>query len=813
MMFLFVWGALLIYLKLSKTDLGCASGGGVIDIAELRKIPRDQRPLSKTMAHRAWRLQAVFLLCGLGIPVATMMFLKNGLFQMIDSLQETAETVADVETLTYEGIRIVDTLTNIRNELVEADLSSKLDVKGYCPKLSNSTLLSDLNLERSTEDIDEFLSDMDTFIDGHAINAKDGFHKVLRSTEEFERLMAVVYNMDWMPKMFIVILNVLNGFMMSAAFLSKQNIAFFPFHCMLSYLIVPAFSVVLVLAVASSSAFGVASVMNADFCHGGEETILEIFDHRGIDHQDMLYQTFMYYVDECSTVNPLSVFAPDEQEFLKIFDTVSSVLSLSESYNTTRLSNECGADVAPVIAAVDILADNLGKLSSSVRRVEALTSCFKVRPILDKLFYGSMCTGSVEGLTWMFAALFAIAVLSLIMLSTRASLYNAVVKAPKKEESEREWWEYLEFMAQFYDDTDDWKYQPSPKNKRSGYGDLEQVGSFGTDLTSTDTFEENTGRDDDDSEKISLFIEDNIPVPDRYTPMTHDVQVLKPEVPSSTKKERRRSSKRSRESETKTPDKRHENRVVGEIQFAETTTPDKRHEIRVVEEIQFAETTKDIAQDVLDEELSPKMTLEVLSQNRSRESLKQSKDVVHKSDERGKRRSTKETKSTERTEDMLPVVLEEKRSNYMSQNKTTDTPKRGRKQKASREKHVAATKSRSDQRQEPARKIVFTKGTKQSIRTTQEIDPVKREATNTRSPGPQKEENMPSGEENIRMETPGHRDRRRLTLNTSEGINSEKDGEMTPFLSPIAKYIPNHTPQAPRKSIAKLQRTRLGKFA
>lgn len=78
MVLLFIWVLVLIVLKYSK-NAGCANGGNIIDILELRKTPRDQRPRSKVLIYRARRLQVAFGLCAMGIPIASVLFCKYGL--------------------------------------------------------------------------------------------------------------------------------------------------------------------------------------------------------------------------------------------------------------------------------------------------------------------------------------------------------------------------------------------------------------------------------------------------------------------------------------------------------------------------------------------------------------------------------------------------------------------------------------------------------------------------------------------------------------------------------------------------------------
>jgi hypothetical protein len=100
----------------------------------------------------------------------------------------------------------------------------------------------------------------------------------------------------------------------------------------------------------------------------------------------------------------------------------------------------------------------------------------------------------------MFGTTFGITILGLIMVTLRASLYNATIRSAKrrrKDETEREWDEYKEFMAQFYDNAHTWKLQCEKK----GDDQVTSVPSFDTGITKASTMDED---DDDTSDAAHL---------------------------------------------------------------------------------------------------------------------------------------------------------------------------------------------------------------------------------------------------------------------------------------------------------------------
>lgn len=87
---LVIWLLILLILKvfLGTEQIGCAAGGGIIDVNEIKKKKPELKGKIQDMVTRSWRIQAVFVLCGILLPAATGFFLKNGLRTMVQSMEE-----------------------------------------------------------------------------------------------------------------------------------------------------------------------------------------------------------------------------------------------------------------------------------------------------------------------------------------------------------------------------------------------------------------------------------------------------------------------------------------------------------------------------------------------------------------------------------------------------------------------------------------------------------------------------------------------------------------------------------------------------
>lgn len=117
--------------------------------------------------------------------------------------------------------------------------------------------------------------------------------------------------------------------------------------------------------------------------------------------------------------------------------------------------NHTFSDMAPVLA----------DWTKVMERVNDLTKCDQVRPILEDLARGVVCHESVSALTWMFYTGLAMSTLIMVMLSTRAALFNTLIPGSKKKRREKEFRQYKRFMEDCGFDTQEWQMDPSSKTK------------------------------------------------------------------------------------------------------------------------------------------------------------------------------------------------------------------------------------------------------------------------------------------------------------------------------------------------------------
>lgn len=136
------------------------------------------------------------------------------------------------------------------------------------------------------------------------------------------------------------------------------------------------------------------------------------------------------------------------------YSQVSKLYSILNSRNFTYIVEACGNDNSTIVAANatlnsldQIFSDVQGSLTAAIE----LTGCSSISPVLRRLLFGSACTQSVEGLAWIYSSLLVISVLGFVILSTRAALFNPVIRGRRNKRREKEFDDYREFMSRFYD--------------------------------------------------------------------------------------------------------------------------------------------------------------------------------------------------------------------------------------------------------------------------------------------------------------------------------------------------------------------------
>ena len=191
-------------------------------------------------------------------------------------------------------------------------------------------------------------------------------------------------------------------------------------------------------------------------------------------------------------------------------DAVNLLEEKFDTYTPEEINRNCASEIHDIVASLPQLTAILREIQLQIRAAVELTGCHQISPILRRILNGATCSETVGALTWLFCGMCVITILGFIMLTARAGLYNAVVRAPRrkrKRERVKEFDEYKEFMAEFYEDAEQWNIDLPEKKKPASTEAISQLPTFETDETSkSDANNDNDDDGDDcDGSDIAYF--------------------------------------------------------------------------------------------------------------------------------------------------------------------------------------------------------------------------------------------------------------------------------------------------------------------
>lgn len=147
------------------------------------------------------------------------------------------------------------------------NVDALLHLDKFCPNAVNNTVsnttLQALNLPLIGETIQASFQELNTFMDTYVAEAQIGLQRVREASDSVDETIIWFQENEWKPRLLILILIVMNVFLLIGLMLSRNDIAYNPYICLLAYFLVPVFSVCLVLSAVATYGFGGAALMNA----------------------------------------------------------------------------------------------------------------------------------------------------------------------------------------------------------------------------------------------------------------------------------------------------------------------------------------------------------------------------------------------------------------------------------------------------------------------------------------------------------------------------------------------------------------------
>lgn len=222
-----------------------------------------------------------------------------------------------MERVATRAFDITQSMQKEQARLQSANIEEMLSFQQTCPTLQhafhNTTTthwpweLSSLNTSSLKETIHSTLTQVHVLMDTRVENAQTTFVQVKDATQFTDQAIYAFEVNQWKLKLCMVILVVIDIFLILGVLLSRNNIASNPYQCVARYVLIPTFCVVLILSALATYSFGAGAIVNADFCAGGDYTVYpsgspvgsmeEIMKQLGVRPNDVVYQSFQYYVN------------------------------------------------------------------------------------------------------------------------------------------------------------------------------------------------------------------------------------------------------------------------------------------------------------------------------------------------------------------------------------------------------------------------------------------------------------------------------------------------------------------------------------
>jgi hypothetical protein len=300
LMIVLIWITVLLVLKFyyGPQRVGCAAGGNVIDIKEMKKVYNLDKFERKHRILRNWRIQTTCLLTCLVMLPCTILMLKLGLDPFINSLHDIQQLNDHIDSHAYRGIQTVTQLQTALYDLQQQThqlnlVESNFDIYTTCSNRSNRiiSVLDDLPIPRigklnnmssnvltqNNNTSNEFdflqfdwksyqnqvftsLTNLATF----DLNTTNNIlYHVTNGTAGMETSIDSLNSHDWIVRLFIVIIDVVVVYLIIGILLAKDNVDCPAYQSFTTYILLPIFFLSLIATITATCMFTTIAIVNA----------------------------------------------------------------------------------------------------------------------------------------------------------------------------------------------------------------------------------------------------------------------------------------------------------------------------------------------------------------------------------------------------------------------------------------------------------------------------------------------------------------------------------------------------------------------
>jgi len=209
---------------------------------------------------RNWRIQTVFMMASASIPVLSFLLANHGIEPSDAGLESIKAVTKEVDSRAYVGLF---TAFRIRESHEELQKLTEVKMASFCPNHSTSQWANDFDFTGTEVTVTAGLMETDTLVTNFLTTATHVLSEVTEVTQNVKNTVDWWQEKDWIVKLILVGLNVINGFFLLAVFLTKNNVDYPTLQAMISYLLLPLFCLVAIAAIAITCIFAGTASANA----------------------------------------------------------------------------------------------------------------------------------------------------------------------------------------------------------------------------------------------------------------------------------------------------------------------------------------------------------------------------------------------------------------------------------------------------------------------------------------------------------------------------------------------------------------------
>ena len=293
-MILFIWAVVLLvfkyYYRIER--VGCASGGDIVDVKEMKRVYNLDKFERKQRIRRNWRVQNTCLITCILILPSTILMINFGLDPFIDSLYDVQQMNDRIDSHAYRGIQTVTQLNDAYNhiqQIQEPDVQlfdnnfTNLYVNAAC--VSNVTIFSSLvgnltnlpkaklprmNMTMRLKDVfdwnsyqEEVKNTIANFSTYDFTGTNSVLYRLTNGTAAVDAGIDTLNGHDWLIRLLVVILDVVVIFMIVGILFVKDNIDYPAYQSFTSYILLPLFCASLLATIIATYMFTTVAVLNA----------------------------------------------------------------------------------------------------------------------------------------------------------------------------------------------------------------------------------------------------------------------------------------------------------------------------------------------------------------------------------------------------------------------------------------------------------------------------------------------------------------------------------------------------------------------